>query len=125
MKAVILIPMALFACAANAETLFPMPSVPDVTDGDGWAFAIGAEIEYEAEYDGSDDYGVEAGEASFSLDLVSVDRRYGLTIDPDQFHWIRGAFCGHTTMHSAQPTQIPLSMRAFPPFKLMALTWHH
>ena len=60
MKAVILIPMALFACAANAETLFPMPSVPDVTDGDGWAFAIGAEIEYEAEYDGSDDYGVEA-----------------------------------------------------------------
>lgn len=31
----------------------------------------------------SDDYGVEAGEATFSLDLVSVDRRYGLTIDPE------------------------------------------
>ncbi|MEW9921066.1 TIGR02302 family protein [Marimonas sp. MJW-29] len=30
-----------------------------------------------------DDYGVEAGEARISLDLVSVDRRYGLTIDPE------------------------------------------
>ncbi|GIT86753.1 TIGR02302 family protein [Roseobacter sp. OBYS 0001] len=31
-----------------------------------------------------DDYAVEAGEARFSLDLASVDRRYGLTIDPEQ-----------------------------------------
>ena len=31
----------------------------------------------------SDDYAVEAGEARFTLDLVSVDRRYGLTIDPE------------------------------------------
>ncbi len=30
-----------------------------------------------------DDYGVEAGEARISLDLASVTRRYGLTIDPD------------------------------------------
>ncbi|MFG6591774.1 DUF4175 domain-containing protein [Sulfitobacter sp. 1A12157] len=30
-----------------------------------------------------DDYGVEAGEARISLDLASVDRRYGLTVDPD------------------------------------------
>jgi uncharacterized protein (TIGR02302 family) len=30
-----------------------------------------------------DDYGVEAGEARITLDLVSVDRRYGLVIDPD------------------------------------------
>ena len=30
-----------------------------------------------------DDYGVEAGEARIVLDLASVDRRYGLTIDPD------------------------------------------
>lgn len=30
-----------------------------------------------------DDYGVEAGEALMVLDLVSVDRRYGLTIDPE------------------------------------------
>ena len=31
----------------------------------------------------SDDYAVEAGEARITLDLVSVDRRYGLTIDPE------------------------------------------
>ncbi|MFT5362961.1 TIGR02302 family protein [Sulfitobacter sp.] len=31
----------------------------------------------------SDDYGVEAGEARISLDLASVDRRYGLGIEPD------------------------------------------
>lgn len=31
----------------------------------------------------SDDYGVENGEARFTLDLVSVERRHGLTIDPE------------------------------------------
>ena len=31
----------------------------------------------------SDDYGVEAGEARISLDLASVDRGYGLAIEPD------------------------------------------
>lgn len=30
-----------------------------------------------------DDYGVEAGEARISLDLASVTRRYGLTVEPD------------------------------------------
>jgi uncharacterized protein (TIGR02302 family) len=30
-----------------------------------------------------DDYGVEAGEARIALDLASVERRYGLTVDPD------------------------------------------
>ncbi len=30
-----------------------------------------------------DDYGVEAGEARILLDLAAVDRRYGLTLDPD------------------------------------------
>lgn len=34
-------------------------------------------------YQASDDYGVEAGEARFALDLPSVDRRHGLAIDPD------------------------------------------
>ena len=34
-------------------------------------------------FEASDDYGVEQGEAQFALDLVSVDRRYGLTIDPE------------------------------------------
>ena len=57
-----LIPATLFLIggAASAETLFPMPSVPDITAGDGWAFALGAGAEYEAEYDGSDEYGIEA-----------------------------------------------------------------
>ncbi len=31
----------------------------------------------------SDDYGVEAGEARINLDLASVDRRYGLAVEPD------------------------------------------
>jgi uncharacterized protein (TIGR02302 family) len=31
----------------------------------------------------SDDYGVEAGEARFALDIASVDRRHGLAIDPE------------------------------------------
>ncbi len=31
----------------------------------------------------NDDYGVEAGEARITLDLVSVDRRYGLVAEPD------------------------------------------
>jgi uncharacterized protein (TIGR02302 family) len=31
-----------------------------------------------------DDYGVEAGEARFTLDLASVTRRYGLTIAPEE-----------------------------------------
>jgi outer membrane scaffolding protein for murein synthesis (MipA/OmpV family) len=52
---------ALFALHAPtwADTLFPMPSVPDLTDGDGWTFAAGAGVEYGAEYDGSDEYGAE------------------------------------------------------------------
>jgi len=59
MRKLITLTLVLLGGVANAETLFPMPSVPDVTDGDGWAFAIGAEVEYEAEYDGSDEYGTE------------------------------------------------------------------
>lgn len=59
MKSLPLLILILLAGVADAETLFPMPSVPDVTDGNGWALALGAEIEYEAEYDGSDDYGTE------------------------------------------------------------------
>ncbi len=34
-------------------------------------------------YQASDDYGVEAGEARFALDLPEVDRRHGLAIEPD------------------------------------------
>ena len=59
MKGLIPLTFVLFGGAANAEPLFPMPSVPDVTDSNDWAFAIGAEVEYGAEYDGSDEYGIE------------------------------------------------------------------
>lgn len=52
--------LTLLTTMASAETLFPMPSVPDVSDEDGWAIGLGIGFEYEAEYDGSDDYGVEA-----------------------------------------------------------------
>lgn len=51
--------LALLTSAVHADPLFPMASVPDVTDGDGWVIALGAGLEYEAEYDGSDDYGAE------------------------------------------------------------------
>lgn len=34
-------------------------------------------------FEASDDYGVEAGEARFTLDLASVTRHHGLTIDPE------------------------------------------
>lgn len=40
--------------------LVPLPSVDDFTQGnDGWAFALGAGIEYETAYEGSDEFGVE------------------------------------------------------------------
>ncbi|MEM7283180.1 MAG: MipA/OmpV family protein [Pseudomonadota bacterium] len=42
-----------------SDPLFPSPSVPDLTTEDGWSFGIGLGLEYETEYDGSDDYGVE------------------------------------------------------------------
>ena len=51
--------LSLVGAAASADTLFPMPSVPDVTDADGWTIGLGAGLEYEAEYDGSDEYGIE------------------------------------------------------------------
>ena len=53
----------LLSQSAAADPLLPSPSVPAVAMADGWAFAIGADIEYEAEYDGADDYTVEAGPA--------------------------------------------------------------
>ena len=60
MKIVAVLTLTLLGAMASAETLFPMPSVPDVSDEDGWAIGLGAGFEYEAEYDGSDDYDVEA-----------------------------------------------------------------
>lgn len=51
--------MGSLAFAAESP-LVPLPSVLDVTDGDGFAFATGVSLEFESEYDGSDDYGLEA-----------------------------------------------------------------
>lgn len=34
-------------------------------------------------FEASDDYGVTAGQASFALDLAKIDRRYGLSVDPE------------------------------------------
>ncbi len=79
----------LAVCApASAEVLFPMPSVPDVTDGDGWAISIGAGFEYEAEYDGSDNYGTEVEPS------IVVQRRSGnqmLFLEGQELGW-RGLY---------------------------------
>jgi outer membrane scaffolding protein for murein synthesis (MipA/OmpV family) len=49
----------LWAASPRAEPLVRSPSVPAVAQGDGWAVALGGAGEYEAKYDGSDDYGFE------------------------------------------------------------------
>ncbi|WP_299726409.1 TIGR02302 family protein [uncultured Tateyamaria sp.] len=54
----------------------PRVSILNAPDSD----ALG---EMSLPYQASDDYGVEAGEARFALDLNAVDRRHGLAIDPD------------------------------------------
>ena len=71
MKRLLLAILFALQAPAWADTLFPMPSVPDVTDGDGWTFAVGAGVEYGAEYDGSDEYGAEFEPA------LAIQRRSG------------------------------------------------
>jgi len=43
----------------RADALVPLPSVFDFTRGEGWGIALGAGVEYEAAYDGSDEYELE------------------------------------------------------------------
>lgn len=51
------LPMLLTPWPASADqVLVPLPSIPDFTAGDGWGVALGAAVEYEAAYDGSDEY---------------------------------------------------------------------
>ncbi len=45
--------------AAERDVLVPLPSIFDLSDGDGWGIGLGAGIEYESAYDGSDEYEVE------------------------------------------------------------------
>ena len=52
--------------AAHAEEkapLFPLPFTPDFTRGSGWGIALGAGVEYETAYAGSDEYGFEVDPA--------------------------------------------------------------
>lgn len=45
--------------------------------------------EFQLPFQASDDHGIEMGEAEITLDLSRVDRRYGLTIDPEPREAIR------------------------------------
>lgn len=64
-KHVLTMGMTLAAFAVHAgekkttEALVPLPSVLDFTEGHGWGIALGVGVEYEAAYDGSDEYEVE------------------------------------------------------------------
>jgi outer membrane scaffolding protein for murein synthesis (MipA/OmpV family) len=51
--------MASESMAAERKPLVPMPSVLDFSDGDGWAVGLGAGLEYESAYDGSDEFETE------------------------------------------------------------------
>ncbi len=52
----LLLPGLLAAREADPSPLLPLPSVPDFTRGGGWGLALGVGAEYEAAYDGSDEY---------------------------------------------------------------------
>lgn len=73
----------LFPNAASAQggkaALVPLPSVEDFTRGkDGWGFGIGAGVEYESAYEGSDEFG-------FALEPAGgVQWRRG----DDVFYWV-------------------------------------
>jgi len=61
--ALVLVLLAVNATSLEAEetgqALVPLPSVLDFTRGDGWGVALGASVEYETAYDGSDEYELE------------------------------------------------------------------
>ena len=43
------------AAEPTTEALVPLPSILDLTDGDGWGIALGMSAEYESAYDGADE----------------------------------------------------------------------
>ncbi|GAB57769.1 MipA/OmpV family protein [Rheinheimera nanhaiensis] len=62
--ALVMMMQGVFCQSALAQqenrAMVPLPSVDDFTRGnDGWAFALGAGIEYETAYEGSDEFGFE------------------------------------------------------------------
>jgi outer membrane scaffolding protein for murein synthesis (MipA/OmpV family) len=74
---------SLLLCPAQAQetrsALVPLPSVDDFSRGqDGWSFGLGAGIEYETAYEGSDEFGLELEPAG------GVQWRQG----NDVFYWV-------------------------------------
>lgn len=55
----ILNPVNSMAAEPEQIALVPLPSVFDFTNGQGWGAALGAGLEYESAYDGSDEYEIE------------------------------------------------------------------
>jgi outer membrane protein len=51
-----LIGASTLVVAEQVDALVPLPSVFDFTGGRGWGIALGAGVEYETAYDGSDEY---------------------------------------------------------------------
>ena len=51
------------AHAEKVAPLFPLPFTPDFTRSSGWGIALGAGVEYETAYAGSDEYGFEVDPA--------------------------------------------------------------
>ena len=74
---------------AYAEPMVPSPSVPAIADGNGWSVALGASAEYEAEYDGSDNYGLEVDP------IVTVQWRRG-----DNMMFLEGNELGWRTLRA-------------------------
>lgn len=60
---VLCLSLGLFHSSARATDddapLVPLPSKPDYTRGDGWGAAVGVGVEYEGDYEGSDNYQIE------------------------------------------------------------------
>lgn len=91
---VVVIVQAFFFQAAVAQegksALVPLPSLEDFTKGsDGWAFGLGAGVEYEAAYEGSDEYDFEVDPAG------AIQWRTGDNI----FYWA-GEALGWRCLHS-------------------------
>lgn len=61
-------------------------ATPDTSPSIAPETTIGREADgrFKQKFSATDDYGVTKGQASIALDLAAVDRRFGLTIDPEQ-----------------------------------------
>lgn len=53
---VLVINAGMVQAGQNDKPLVPLPSVLDFSRGQGWGIALGAGVEYESAYDGSDEY---------------------------------------------------------------------